>query len=237
MRYESKLRYAAVLLAAFALGACAEQEDQMDGADDAWVPEPAAPAENRALIVAQFEAGPGAEGQQVNGTAELYRGRLAGGLSAAAAAPAARDENDVVADENAPATDTPRSHASAPGAANAQDGFTVAVRLNGLSDGEHAWHIHSAPCGTHGPVVAPFTETAEEPALDEPLRAQAGGVTADTAFVPASVLAFESIQSTPHSLHVHAQGGVDHGPTVACADLTGEGQSAPALSLDTASPR
>lgn len=232
MRHEAKLRYAAVLLAAIAVGACAEQEDQPDLADDAWVPEPAAPVETGALIVAQFEAVPGAEGDQVSGTAELYRGRLAGEASDA---DVSRDEGDIVADENAPATDMPRPDGSANGDADARDGFTVTVRLNGLSEGEHAWHIHAAPCGTEGDVVAPLTETAEEPGLDEPLTARAGGETVDTAFVPASVLALDSIQSTPHSLHVHAEGGVDHGPTVACADLTGNGQAAPALSLGAAS--
>lgn len=105
------------------------------------------------------------------------------------------------------------------GQAADDDGFTVTVHLTGLAPGEHAWHIHRASCAEDGPIVAPMTETVNDPGLEGPLEAEAGGMAMDTAFVPTSVLPLSALETTAHSLHVHARGGLDHGPTVACADL------------------
>lgn len=239
MKRYAKMRLAVILLAVVALGACAGEDDQAtEQADDAWVPEPPAPAESGALVVARFQPGSGAEGQQVTGSVELHSGRL--GTAPAAPADGSATVTDQAAGTDGPAQTpaggdaAPRSGDSNPASMAGDDGFTVTVRLNGLAEGEHAWHIHSAPCGTDGPVVVPFTETENEPALDGPLTARAGGVAADTAFVPASVMSLDSVQATPHSLHVHAQGGVDHGPTVACADLTGNASGGVAMNLGAA---
>jgi Cu/Zn superoxide dismutase len=40
---------------------------------------------------------------------------------------------------------------------DAAGGATLMVELEGLTPGEHAWHIHQAECGTDGPVVIAFT--------------------------------------------------------------------------------
>lgn len=93
------------------------------------------------------------------------------------------------------------------------------VRVEGLSEGEHAWHIHSAGCGQKAPVVVPFTSTAEKEGVGGPLEAGADGVAEGSAEIPAEQLSRQQIESGSYSVHVHAKGGVDHGPTVACANL------------------
>jgi Cu/Zn superoxide dismutase len=97
--------------------------------------------------------------------------------------------------------------------------FQVAVRLVGLMPGEHAWHIHSAACGTEAPVVVPFTQTSDEDGLASPLSPGPAGAAEQVVTVPRDRLPLEQLQAGEYSIHVHERGGVDHGPTVACANL------------------
>jgi Cu/Zn superoxide dismutase len=99
------------------------------------------------------------------------------------------------------------------------DDYRLAVHIEGLTPGEHAWHIHAAPCGKDGPVVVPFTETEDGPGLAQPLSPSAGGVAEAKVAVPQDKLSLEQLKSGEYSLHVHEKGGVDHGATVACANL------------------
>ena len=105
-------------------------------------------------------------------------------------------------------------------------GFRVEVTLEGLPEGQHAWHIHSAPCGTDGPVVAAFTPTPDMDGLSVPLTTDESGRTEGEGTVPSDVLTVDQLRSGQYSLHVHQQEGVDHGPTLACADLTVQDVSA-----------
>lgn len=91
------------------------------------------------------------------------------------------------------------------------------VRLAGLTPGDHAWHVHSGPCGTPAPVQIALTSTADMEGLTNPLIADAGGEASAEVAVPA--LQDLMLGQGRYSLHVHASGGVDHGGTVACADL------------------
>lgn len=110
------------------------------------------------------------------------------------------------------------------------------VQLTGLTEGEHAWHIHNAPCGEEGPVVVAITPTQEQAdGLADAIEAGSDGTaTADVTIprdrIPAGLSAGAiPVQpgATPQpgaasgqfSLHVHERGGVDHGATVACANL------------------
>jgi Cu/Zn superoxide dismutase len=97
--------------------------------------------------------------------------------------------------------------------------FRLRVHVQGIGEGEHAWHIHAAPCGQEGPVVVPFTETEDGPGLAQPLRPGEDGVAEATVTVPADKLQLDQFRNGDYSLHVHQKGGVDHGPTVACANL------------------
>jgi hypothetical protein len=98
-------------------------------------------------------------------------------------------------------------------------GTQLAVDLTGLSEGEHAWHIHNAPCGQEGTVVVPFTDTEAEEGIAEPLRVGADGNAIATVIVPSDRLSQDELRSGQYSLHVHERGGVDHGATVACVNL------------------
>lgn len=116
------------------------------------------------------------------------------------------------------------------------------VQLTGLTEGEHAWHIHNAPCGEEGPVVVAITPTQEQAeGLADAIEAGSDGTaTADVTIprdrIPAGLMAGgmtvqpgaagQAGATQPgatggqFSLHVHERGGVDHGATVACANLS-----------------
>lgn len=99
------------------------------------------------------------------------------------------------------------------------DGFRVQATLEGLAAGPHAWHIHSGACGAEAPVVVALTETADMEALGEPLANDENGVAAGSVTVPANAFSFELLEEGDFSVHVHETSGLDHGPTVACANL------------------
>jgi Cu/Zn superoxide dismutase len=99
-------------------------------------------------------------------------------------------------------------------------GFRLEVTLDGLQQGEHAWHIHSGPCGEEAPVAVAITSTGDQQGLGQPLNVTSEGSSVRSEVeVPADELTIEQLQSGQYSVHVHQNGGVDHGPTVACADL------------------
>ncbi len=93
------------------------------------------------------------------------------------------------------------------------------ARLEGLSPGPHAWHIHRGVCGQGGPVVVPFTVTQDQPGIAEPLIAGLDGVAEQTVFLPPGTLLRHELMGGGYSVHVHQGSGVDHGPTIACADF------------------
>jgi Cu/Zn superoxide dismutase len=101
------------------------------------------------------------------------------------------------------------------------DAPQVTAQFSGLTPGEHAWHIHAAPCGEEGPVVVAFTPTADMEGIAEAVVAGDDGNAMATASIPPDLLPLDQIDSGQYSVHVHEQGGVDHGPTVACANLSG----------------
>jgi Cu/Zn superoxide dismutase len=98
--------------------------------------------------------------------------------------------------------------------------YKIAVRIEGLTPGEHAWHIHSGSCGgAESPVVLSFTETKEGPGIGQPLTAGESGMAEATVTVPKDKLTLDQIKNGDYSLHVHEKGGIDHGASVACAAL------------------
>lgn len=100
-------------------------------------------------------------------------------------------------------------------------GFRLEVVLDGLTPGGHAWHIHSGACGEDAPVVVPFTRTAERQGIAHPLDADHGETARALVTVPRSQLSLDQLRHGRYSVHVHQRPGIDHGPTVACADLSG----------------
>ncbi|HUG41187.1 MAG TPA: CHRD domain-containing protein [Longimicrobiales bacterium] len=196
---------------AFAAGvaACDGGNDDMElyEAEEAATPSlETSPGPDAALMTAQFQPGEGAtEAARISGTVHVF---AAGGRDAA----------------TTPAADG-RAAAPTGESGTTGQGFRVEVSVNGLSQGEHAWHIHSGPCGEEAPVVVAFSPTEDSEGLTNPLNADESGHAEAEATVPADELTIEGLRAAQHSLHVHAQGGVDHGPTVACADLRDQGST------------
>jgi Cu/Zn superoxide dismutase len=134
--------------------------------------------------------------------------------------PALAPREDVVRSEfHAPISSESDVSGEVTLARDERGGFRVEAALDGLTEGPHAWHIHSGACGTEAPVVAAFTPTAEMEGLGSPLTGDASGVATGSATVQAEVLSFAALESGEYSVHVHERSGADHGPTVACADL------------------
>lgn len=212
----------ALLAVAFAAGAAAcggDGEDvELYEGEEAATPslETQPVGGDAAIITAQFEPAQGAtESAQISGTVRIFPADGAGmtGTTGATTTTPATETDATTTDPNAATS----------AQAQSGQGFRVEVTLNGLSQGEHAWHIHSAPCGQQAPVVVAFTPTADQQGLAQPLTADQTGATQGQATVPADQLTLDQLQSGQYSLHVHTQGGVDHGPTVACANLQGQG--------------
>jgi Cu/Zn superoxide dismutase len=99
-------------------------------------------------------------------------------------------------------------------------GFKVAASFTGVPEGEHAWHIHQGACGQKDtPVVVPFTEDKDKPAISEPIVATADGNVIKEVAVPGTLLSVQQLRDGDYSLHLHQKGGTDHGPTIGCATL------------------
>lgn len=181
--------------------------------------QPATDAAPAPIMTVQLQTADGApEGTQVSGAVNIYPER--------AATNPVRGTGAGTGEEAMPGDETATGETGAAGAtgdASGQQGFQVQVSANGLSAGEHAWHIHDAPCGEQGPVVVAFTPTSDMEGLAQALTPGSNGQALGSATVPADRMSLERLQGGEYSLHIHTQGGVDHGPTVACADLTGQG--------------
>jgi Cu/Zn superoxide dismutase len=93
----------------------------------------------------------------------------------------------------------------------------LVVRGRGLAPGEHAWHVHSGPCRASGAVRIALSETARDDGIANAIDVNDDGEFEESADVPEFTRAM--VGSLLHSLHIHQNPGVDHGPTVACATL------------------
>lgn len=161
------------------------------------------------FITAELEPAEGAGNENISGSVTIYRTDGTDGTTQPGDAAATTD----------PATTTTAT--ATPGTAGTGE-WRIEVTANGLSEGEHAWHIHSGPCGEQAPVVLAFTATNDMEGIAQPLTG-GSAMAHGQATVPADKMPLTGLQSGAHSLHIHAQGGTDHGPTVACADLDGQG--------------
>ncbi|MBX6363685.1 MAG: CHRD domain-containing protein [Gemmatimonadetes bacterium] len=99
------------------------------------------------------------------------------------------------------------------------DSLKLVASLDGLTPGAHAWHIHAGPCGQEAaPVRVPLSPAGGKPGLGRDLRADHAGTIYDSLTVPAAAVRTNRPPGG-QSIRVHARGGADHGPTVACAPL------------------
>jgi hypothetical protein len=98
-----------------------------------------------------------------------------------------------------------------------EEPLELVVKGTGLPPGDHAWHVHTGPCGTSGPVRIPLSETAEAEGITGPIDVDDQGAFEESVEVPE--LNRTMIGTQAHSLHIHQNPGANHGPTVACATI------------------
>lgn len=203
---------------ATSMAACAPDNDvETFEAEETAVPEYEAPATPETdfaspLFTSDFEATDAATGaEEVTGEVRVFRLDPAMGQTAQPAQPTT-DPDQPVTEPADPAIETD--------VAAAGEGFRLEVMLNGLSQGEHAWHIHSGSCDEQAPVAVAITPTADMEGIGQPLNVTSANATAQASVeVPGDQLTVEQLESGEYSLNVHERGGTDHGPAVACADL------------------
>jgi len=101
------------------------------------------------------------------------------------------------------------------------DGSTeLNLVVNGLTAGDHAWHIHSAPCGTDGPIAVPITSAGDQAGIGNPVTVGEDGSANATVTIPADRLSQDQIRTGQFSVHVHAGTVEEMGASVVCAPIT-----------------
>ncbi len=97
----------------------------------------------------------------------------------------------------------------------------IQVEVQNIPAGAHAWHIHSAFCSDlSAPIVVPFTATASSDGLTAPIEVSDPVMpVVASALIPADRLSQAQLDAGAYSLHIHQNAGVEHGPTIACANL------------------
>jgi hypothetical protein len=131
------------------------------------------------------------------------------------------------------------------------DGLELRAHLMGLSEGDHAWHIHSGTCESPGPIVLPLSDVPEGMQVGAAdTRAQPGATqdpgtmrtTTDRSGISSDLNAGSDgmVEETVNidgdwarAIHghrdlvvaVHLRGGDNPGPAIACApiQMTGMG--------------
>lgn len=94
------------------------------------------------------------------------------------------------------------------------------VRLEGLSEGNHAWHIHGAPCGEQGGVVVPLSGAGGQDGIHGDLEVGGDGVVEQRVTLDAEHVRTLQLD-TQHALNVHSGSGDNPGAPVACANIGG----------------
>jgi Cu/Zn superoxide dismutase len=95
----------------------------------------------------------------------------------------------------------------------------ISAEFDGLTPGEHAWHIHQGTCAAPGDIIVALTDTETMTGIADPLEANDEGAASATVSVPAANLTPASIETGQYSLHVHEGGPAAPGASVICADL------------------
>lgn len=98
------------------------------------------------------------------------------------------------------------------------DGAELHVQISGLSEGEHAWHIHRGTCESPGEVVIPFTGTPQMEGITGNLNAGSDGRVEETVTIDREWIQRLSPNES-YIVNVHLRGGEEPGPGIACANL------------------
>lgn len=125
------------------------------------------------------------------------------------------------------------------------DGLELRVHLMGLSEGDHAWHIHSGTCESSGPIVLPLSDVGDatgtvgaedrRDGIASDLDAGSDGMVEETVNIDrdrAVGLDFQNL-----IVNVHQRGGDDPGPAIACAPLRTTGATGTTPGTEGTEPR
>lgn len=94
------------------------------------------------------------------------------------------------------------------------------VRLEGLTEGDHAWHIHSAPCGQQGDILVPLSGAMGRDGVADDLDVGSDGVVERTITIDAEHARTLDL-SRQYAVNVHQGEDDNPGPAVACANIGG----------------
>lgn len=103
-----------------------------------------------------------------------------------------------------------------------QDGLELRVHVMGLSEGDHAWHIHRGTCDAPGEVVLPLSDSGDLDGIAGDLNAGSDGMVEETVGIDDEHVSRLNL-SENHVIAVHLRGGDDPGPAIACAPLNMQG--------------
>lgn len=112
------------------------------------------------------------------------------------------------------------------------------VRLAGLSENDHAWHIHEGACGSVGQIVIPISDAAGRDGVGSDLDPDDDGTVERTVDIDRQHMGMLS-PNQAYSVNVHAGDGENPGPAIACAtldipsDAWGAGTTAPGTPAPT----
>jgi Cu/Zn superoxide dismutase len=103
-----------------------------------------------------------------------------------------------------------------------QDGLELRVHLMGLSEGDHAWHIHQGTCESPGQVVVPLSDFGDRSGVTGDLSAGSDGMVEETVTIDRDRLAGLDL-NRPHVINIHQSSGDNPGPGIACAPIQLDG--------------
>jgi hypothetical protein len=103
-----------------------------------------------------------------------------------------------------------------------EDGLELRVHLMGLSEGDHAWHIHRGTCDSPGQVVLPISDMGDMSGVGSDLNAGADGMAEETVNIDRDRLVALDLNQS-HIINVHLRGGDNPGPAIACAPIQMDG--------------
>jgi hypothetical protein len=102
--------------------------------------------------------------------------------------------------------------------ATMNDGLELRVNLTGLSEGDHAWHIHGGTCQSPGQVLIPISGIGDRSGIGSDLNADSNGRAEASVNIDHDHL-MQLQQGQSYIVNVHLRGGDNPGPAIACAPL------------------
>lgn len=92
------------------------------------------------------------------------------------------------------------------------------VEVDGLTPGEHAWHLHTGTCDQVGSIAVPFSALGARAGTSTVLTANTEGEAEGIGPIPAAQVTRDQLMAGDYVIQIH-NGGSPPGPGIACAEL------------------